>query len=239
MSLSKKIKSKATDYVLNNPFKVVLLLIALYYYFFKMNSKKSTTISKFGLLKDYPQTFQWKIDSINLDNDLVNFLQKKEGGLSKDSSDGAAAFPSPWDGYHTNKGITYETFSKNTDLGYKNTKENFFSMPYSIWLKIFTEKYYKPFRNLTSSKLINYYISTWAWGSGVTGANNLLDKIGEDLQTLINIKGEAYTLEFLVNERIKFYDRLIKQKPSYEKFRQGWINTALSFNQHFQQYARI
>jgi len=238
MSLSKKIKNKATDYLLNNPIKVILLLIALYYYFFKMNSKKSTTITKFGLLKDYKWTYKTEIPTNNLDTDILAFILKKEGGLSKNPKDGAASYPMPY-GYHTNKGITYELFSTNTHLGYNDTKENFLNMPLSIWEKIYKEVKLKPFKNWTKSKLINYYLSLWAWGSGVNGAKSLLDYINIDIDNLIDTKGESYALEYLVNERIKFFKRLVIKKPSYSDFLQGWINSALSFNEHFQQYARI
>src|SRR5690606_1286436 len=78
---------------------------------------------------------------------LVPFIQEKEGGLSRDPGDNASAYPAPWtydghDDWHTNKGITYQTFKSNAKrLGYEPSAKNFFEMPDSIWLNILKNVY--------------------------------------------------------------------------------------------------
>lgn len=232
--------------------KYVLTGIFVVAFFFILNRFKKPTnankiVNKNGM--EEPKYF-FKIEPTgNLQNDFVRFLKLKEGGLSRDVNDSASKTPSPYrlkdksgvyqTGWHTNKGITYATFkSAAKELGFEDNEKNFAEMPDAIWYKIFANKYYKPFKNLTSSEIINLYVSTWAWGSGVGGANSLLKKIGEDLQTLIDKVGVNETLKFLVKERIKFYERLVKAKPQNAKFLQGWKNVALSFYKNFSPYAK-
>lgn len=222
-------------------FVVVLLLLIKKF-------KTNEPLKKFGTMEE-PKYF-FKIEKTgNLLNDFVKFIQLKEGGLSRDKSDNAAIYPSPYaiadksgkvhTDWHTNKGVTYKTFETlSKKLGYTNNAENFKKMPNDIWFKIFSDGYYDDFKDLTSSGLINLYVSTWAWGSGVGGAKSLLKKIGTDLQTMIDKEGEAKTLEFLVKERIKFYERLAKSKSQNEKFLQGWKNSALSFYKNFISYTK-
>ncbi len=206
--------------------------------------KKKEPLKKIGASKMEEPKYFFKIErSGDLIKDFVKFVQLKEGGTSGDLNDSASAYMSPYkvNGklIHTNKGITYKTFKTLAPvLGYADTEKNFLEMPMSIWFKIFEYGYYKPFNKLTTSKLINLYISLWAWGSGVDGANSLIKKIGKDLQILINEKGEKFTLEFLVDQRIKFYERLVKAKPQNAKFLQGWKNAALSFYKNFEPYAK-
>jgi hypothetical protein len=195
-------------------------------------------------------TYFFKINKTgNLINDFITFVQLKEGGLSRHKEDSASAYPSPYTfadkkggiykDWHTNKGVTYKVFETlSKKLGYVNNEYNFKNMPNDIWIKIFKNGYYKPYENLTNSELINLYVSLWAWGSGQGGANSLLKKIGIDLQKMIDTKGEDYTLKFLINERIKFFERLVKAKPQNAKFLQGWKNGALSFYKNFSTYAK-
>lgn len=171
----------------------------------------------------------------------LQFLKLKEGGLSKNPSDGAASNPVPdGSGYHTNKGITWSTFvDSSKTIGYTPTPSLFYQMPNEIWTKIWSKKYYKPMQK-TDSELINRTLSNWAWGSGVGGANALVDFIGgyDKINDLLQRKGEKYTLGFLVNARDEFYSRLIQRKPSYEKFRKGWKRANYNWHYHFQNYAK-
>lgn len=198
----------------------------------------------------YPMTNYFKINRTgNLGNDVASYIKLKEGGLTDNPADSASKFPTgvtytgkdgatgktkTTDKWHTNKGITWQTFKAYADkLGYKGDAETFYAMPDDVWLKIYNEIYYKPFANLTKSPLINYYISLWAWGSGVGGAKNLLKKIETPLNDMIDKVGEQKTLALLIDARIKFYDRLIEKEPKNAQFRQGWRNAALSFYKNF------
>src|SRR5690606_10527030 len=96
--------------------------------------------------------------------------------------DTASSYPAPWSykgqtGWHTNKGITYQTFVSNASrLGYEATAENFFKMPDEIWLKILKGVYMKafPLDRISHLPRIQAVIITWAWGSGPAGAERYL-----------------------------------------------------------------
>lgn len=192
----------------------------------------------------FPKVF-WKVNTNQpLETAVLEFVKKKEGGLSKDKTDPAAVNPVPdGSGYHTNKGVTWATFNVlGNSLGYNgNDTKLFYEMPDNIWTKIIKRRYFQPFENLTTSKVCNYYVGTWAWGSGVTGAKNLLTKIGATSATLndkIRTEGELKTLVYLVKERMDFYKRLVNQKKELEKYLNGWLYVAESYYYNFKNYIK-
>jgi hypothetical protein len=65
---------------------------------------------------------------------IIPIIKQWEGGKSKAKTDRASAFPVPdGSGYHTNKGVTWETFLGSAKkVGYSPTIENFYKMPDSI-----------------------------------------------------------------------------------------------------------
>jgi lysozyme family protein len=113
----------------------------------------------------------------------IGFIKKWEGGLSNDPNDPASAYPMPCyyagqTGWHTNKGITWQTFSSYAgSLNYAATCENFVLMPDYIWLKIFKKKFWDAFLLDTyNSQSIADIVVSWAWGSGMGGAYRQLAK---------------------------------------------------------------
>lgn len=114
----------------------------------------------------------------------VGFIKKWEGGLTNDPRDvGPASYPAPCvylgqTGWHTNKGIIYQTFESNAaKLGYAPSCENFIRMPDHIWLKIYKVSYWdKFFLDTYRSQAIADLIVSLAWGSGVGGAYKQLAK---------------------------------------------------------------
>ena len=67
---------------------------------------------------------------------IISFIKSKEGGLSSATTDTASRNPSPCGNgsngqpYHTNKGVTWSTFSSNaSSLGYSASCSNFLNMP--------------------------------------------------------------------------------------------------------------
>lgn len=107
---------------------------------------------------------------------IIPFIKLREGGLSRDPDDLAAKYPAPCayngqTGWHTNKGITYETFITNTALGYEGTCENFFEMPAEIWSKIFKAKIWDQWQlDKIRSQSIADIIADWSFNSGAGGA---------------------------------------------------------------------
>jgi len=103
----------------------------------------------------------------------IPFYLKKEGGLSRAATDSASRNPSPCvirgvTGWHTNKGVTWGSFTGNAGkVGYSPSCGNFAAMPQSIWQGIFKKSYW----NFWDSDSIPYQsiadFMTWSvWGSG-------------------------------------------------------------------------
>jgi lysozyme family protein len=76
----------------------------------------------------------------------LKYIKRWEGGLSKDPKDKASAFPVPdGSGHHTNKGVTWATFTGlASEVGYKATPQLFYNMPDNIWLAIYKIGYWNP-----------------------------------------------------------------------------------------------
>jgi lysozyme family protein len=109
---------------------------------------------------------------------IVSFIKSKEGGLSSATTDTASDNPSNCGNgsngkpYHTNKGVTWETFKGlSTKLGYLATCDNFKNMPDSIWGKIYKNGYWNPMQGdrIQNQAVANTFVEM-AWGSGV-GSN--------------------------------------------------------------------
>ena len=77
---------------------------------------------------------------------IVSFIKSKEGGLSSATTDTASRNPAPCGNgsngkpYHTNKGVTWETFSSNaSSLGYTASCSNFLNMPMKFGVKFISK----------------------------------------------------------------------------------------------------
>lgn len=176
---------------------------------------------------------------------LIPFIRKTEGGLSRDPDDPAAKQPAPCPhngqlGWHTNKGITYQTFISNTSLGYDGTCENFFSMPDDIWEKIYKAKIWDAWQlDKMRSQALADIIVDWSFNSGAAGAykqirNVMNEKYGMDLpasysaDAVERIRKKINSISWireldirkdLLNQRIQFYQSL-----NQPKFIDGWTN---------------
>lgn len=117
-----------------------------------------------------------------------------EGGLSKDPKDASAAKnPVPdGKGYHTNKGVTWATFtSLASKLGYIATPALFYQMPMDIWLKIFKVGYWDAIdgTNIKSQAVANMLVQR-AWGSGASRANTMIQQLLNELGYKVAIDGK-------------------------------------------------
>jgi lysozyme family protein len=98
----------------------------------------------------------------------IEFTEAREGGLSNAKTDTASkyAWPQP-PNYHTNKGITRETFERlGPILGYKPTYELFIEMPDVIFDKIFNHFWDESGAGLIDSQPIANLIFQSLWGGG-------------------------------------------------------------------------
>jgi lysozyme family protein len=113
---------------------------------------------------------------------IISFIKSKEGGKSSATTDTASRNPSPCGNgsngkpYHTNKGVTWSTFSSNaSSLGYSSSCLNFLNMPDDIWGKIYKQGYWNPMKgdDVKNQAIANTFVEM-AWGSGVGGATSFL-----------------------------------------------------------------
>lgn len=200
------------------------------------------------------QTATNKILSTMMLSKLVPFMKKKEGGLSRDPKDTASRYPAPWSyngktGYHTNKGITYETFKSNAArFGYAPTKDNFFKMPDSIWGKILRGVYMGsyPLEDINHLPRVQAVIITWAWGSGVGGAEKRLANFQRDEMEIedSNITRTEIVENFNkhitpLNEKEWFNKLCDRRAEDFSKMRtfpthgRGWLNRLEEFRKLF------
>lgn len=167
---------------------------------------------------------------------IIPFILQWEGGLSRDKNDSASKNPAPCtykgiSGYHTNKGVTYTTFTTLAKpLGYEPSCENFFLMPNEIFLKIFKTGYWNGFKldEYKSQKIANLIVS-WAWASGNYGAYKQIKKY--------LLKNYNITLTGTYNEKInqiRDYFNSKKgadEKDHYDKLIEAYRNFYISLNQ--------
>ncbi len=86
---------------------------------------------------------------------IIPFIQQQEGGLSKAITDTASAHPVPdGSGYHTNKGITWQTWSGVFGTG-ADSIQRFYNMSEEDWETIY-KKYYWDSINGRPNKLTTY-----------------------------------------------------------------------------------
>jgi lysozyme family protein len=195
-----------------------------------------------------------KLRSKTMIQKLIPFIQKQEGGLSRDPADNASANPCPYPyngktGYHTNMGVTWTTFTGlASKLGYQPTANNFFKMSFKIWFDILNHGYMRPYNLDSISNLprIQAVIITWAWGSGVTGAEMRLArwqreyfKINDSNITPLEITANFKKHVNSLNEKIIFNqlcDRRAEdfsKMADFPKYKNGWLNRLSEFRKLF------
>lgn len=185
---------------------------------------------------------------------LANFIKKWEGGLSNDPSDTASSNPAPCSfkgksGYHTNKGITWSTFKTHAPrFGYKADCETFFNMPDDLWFKILTKVYAGafPLDKIKHLPSIQAVIITWAWGSGVAGAERRLanfqrevmgftssnitpSQIVENFRSRINPVNEKEWFNKLCDRRLEDF----KKMATWSAHGNGWTARLNDFRKTF------
>jgi hypothetical protein len=172
--------------------------------------------------------------------DIKPLTLKKEGGLSRASTDTARFYPSPYEykgltGWHTNKGITYKAFEIAANkYGFQNNSENFINMPDYIWDKIAKGSYWDVLNlDQLKSNGVSFQLFSWIWGAG-TGwfprMKKYLTSKGIDwngksstlavaVNQLIDKQGEKQTISDLDTQQQEYYTSL--NQPANIK---GWIN---------------
>lgn len=186
--------------------------------------------------------------------DAVNFIKKWEGGLTGHPNDSASNFTAPCGNdprynapYHTNKGVTWRTYSTSVT---NPTCDEFMVMPDGVWLYIWKTKYWDAVQAdaIKNQAIANAYAS-WAWGSGVTGASNLMKSMlmNEYGYTMSQV-ASPYTRVIILNELADkdaagLFDTMIKTRENYFRslssaptFLTGWLNRLEDFERYNQKY---
>lgn len=178
---------------------------------------------------------------------IIQFIHKQEGGLGSTPKDSASKNPSPCakgkDGfpYHTNKGVTWNTFTNLAPkLGYVANCDNFIKMPSAIWDKIYKYAFWDVMDGdvIKNQAIANTFVE-FAWGSGFQGAENSLIKFFKtyynkdftnihEMSNFVNeldSQGQSPKLFDNLNEhRKKFF--LSLNQPTFTK---GWLNRLNAF----------
>lgn len=177
----------------------------------------------------------------------IPFIKLREGGLSSATTDTASKNPSSCGigkngkPYHTNKGITWVTFSSNAKkLGYEASCSNFINMPDEIWNKIYKYCFWDLIKagNLKNQAIANFFVE-WAWGSGVGGATSglkkfFLEKYNKKFNNITEIVNFCNNLDKQGQTSKLFEELYVYKKKHYASLNQpanldGWLNRLDAF----------
>jgi lysozyme family protein len=164
---------------------------------------------------------------------IIPFIRKVEGGLSKAQTDMARLHPVPdGSGYHTNKGITWQTWSSvfGSDA---NSIKRFYAMSDADWESIYKNLYWDKINgdNINSQRIADTLVN-WAWGAGLyppistiqTLVNTKPDgNFGNNTLGLVNSSDEPTLYEKLKNSAYNWFSNL-GNKPAYAANKAGWLN---------------
>jgi lysozyme family protein len=172
----------------------------------------------------------------------IPVIMRSEGGLSKNPNDSASKWPVPdGSGYHTNKGITWLTFSSNARrLGYEATPKLFYDMPQHIWERITKQLYWDVIKgDQIRSQSVATMLVDWYFGSGDWAVKNLQSVLNTHHGYKLAVDGDLGPLTLkavnsvdakkltdnLQAARLAFIDRISKNRNN-SVFRNGWIDDA-------------
>lgn len=164
---------------------------------------------------------------------IIPWIKKWEGGLSKAQTDEARLNPVPdGSGYHTNKGITWNTWQSVFGSSADSIKR-FYQMSDADWQVIYKKYYWDAIGgDYINSQAIADILVNWAWGSWVYTPSVTIQSIvgtsqdgiiGKKTIEAINKGNQQDIYEKLKNANIDFFDKLSKN-PKYAANRRGWFN---------------
>ncbi|GHM98802.1 hypothetical protein WSM22_02920 [Cytophagales bacterium WSM2-2] len=167
---------------------------------------------------------------------IVPFILKEEGGLSKSTDDSASKDPVPdGTGYHTNKGVTWTTWkSFANSLGYNTLQASikaFYAMSSKDWGIIFKSGYWDKINgDQIKLQALADVLVNWAYMSGPgTAISKLQQFIGlpmtyvMDAKTLTYINGIANATDF-VSKFTDYNKQWLLSLPNQSKNYDGWSN---------------
>ena len=163
---------------------------------------------------------------------MIPFILKWEGGLSKNPNDFYAKYPVDASGNHTNKGIAWKVFSAVYGTG-ADAKKKWYAMTPQDWSLFYKKLYWDKIQgDAIKSQRIADALVNWAWGSGISIPSKAIQRIvgvtadgsiGPKTVKAINEGNEAQIFAKLQKANLDFFDSLTKQ-PKYAMFKKGWDN---------------
>lgn len=169
---------------------------------------------------------------------LAPFILKWEGGLSDDTRDSASKImcPTPLNGrnYHTNKGVTYQTWIKyfgklNDQRFLKMSNEDF-----SVILKQYWDVWKAD--EINNQSIANILVD-WIWCSGHVGIRKVQailgvaadGVVGSKTIQAINNYNQKLLFAKIHDARHTFLHNIVINKPSQKVFLKGWLNRLNDF----------
>jgi lysozyme family protein len=144
------------------------------------------------------------------DEAILDRILSHEGGFVNHPLDAGKA---------TNYGITLATLSEWR--GKPVTVDDVRSMDVEEARAIYRNRYIRPFDAMALPPELKAQVVDIAVNSGVTTARGLLSRAQQQTARPVAVQ--------LVIERLRFYARIVKGKPTQSVFIEGWINRAVSF----------
>ncbi len=169
-------------------------------------------------------------------DEMVETILHHEGGFVNDPADPGGA---------TNFGVTIHTYSKW--LGRQATVEEVRNMDIETAIEIYKSRYYYAPRINSLEEIVQPLVFDMAINHGPRNANRMLQRtinlagfgtisvdgvIGPGTRRALKNATDAmgpYFVNALVEERLKFYNRIVERRPSSRKFLRGWTRRANSF----------
>ena len=170
-------------------------------------------------------------------NTIIPFILSWEGGLSKDTTDSASINCCPGTSFHTNKGITWSTWSGLKGQDEKSQKD-FIEMTDENWLSIFKPLFWDKIcgDNINSQRIAEMLVD-FVWSSGIhfpeVRAQHILNVsfgkhliedgcFGKSTIEALNSVTEEELFNEIVANRLTYIDQIIVSHPTYVKFEKGW-----------------
>jgi len=169
-------------------------------------------------------------------NEMIDIILKHEGGFVNDPADPGGA---------TNRGVTIGTYSKW--LGRPATVQDVKELTEETAREIYEVNYLVKPRINTLPELLTPQMFDISINSGPKNAIKMLQRLinlagfgvisvdgvlGPDTRNRANTmvdEMDGYAANALVEERIKFYERIVERRPASEKFLKGWLRRAKTF----------
>ena len=158
-----------------------------------------------------------------LNNDIVKFIKKWEGGFANHPSDPGGA---------TNMGVTLSTF--RSFYGRNKTVTDLKNMTTEQWMHIFKVGFWDRWQadKIECQSIANLLVD-WIWASGVYGIKypqqvlgvTVDGKVGPKTLAAINkYPNQKELFQKLWNRRKKHFEDIVKNRPASRVFLRGWLN---------------